>query len=160
VDSKASLGQQQNAAGGKSSHMAAVRSLGLLHEVNSTCAAAGCCVGLHAGLQKHIAYKGLAAVLCTQLQEYVSTLQQAAVEHKEEVRKLRGEKEVSNSCHSRLNAAAHHSICMHTTATCLASSSTYACLQEWCVARNIQEQGSTHAACHAAAVLVHIKPAT
>jgi hypothetical protein len=29
------------------------------------------------------------------LQEYVSTLQQAAVEHEEEVRKLRGEKEVA-----------------------------------------------------------------
>jgi hypothetical protein len=34
VDAKASLGQQQNAGGGKSSHMAAVRSLGLLHEVS------------------------------------------------------------------------------------------------------------------------------
>lgn len=32
-----------------------------------------------------------------QLQEYVSTLQQAAVEHEEEVRKLRGEKEVGKS---------------------------------------------------------------
>jgi hypothetical protein len=42
VDSKASLGQQQNAAGGKSSHMAAVRSLGLLHEVISLQAAVFC----------------------------------------------------------------------------------------------------------------------
>jgi hypothetical protein len=47
-----------------------------------------------------MAHRGLAAVRA-QLQEYVSTLQQAAVEHEEEVRKLRGEKEVSISCHSR-----------------------------------------------------------
>jgi hypothetical protein len=54
VDSKASLGQQQNAAGGKSSHMAAVRSLGLLHEVISLQAAVFCLIRLHAGLYRSI----------------------------------------------------------------------------------------------------------
>ena len=96
-DSKASVAVTTRNAG-KSSHVAALRSLGLLHDLQVSC-------NKHEVLNcTRIIYQAEDGV-----QEYVTTLQQTAAEQEKELSKLRGEKEDAE----RVNALYGHSYCIY-----------------------------------------------